>query len=138
MRDINILVVARDQALIEAAKESFAPLGYQVVPAHGISLGLFLAQKNFPALILCQPELQDSDGDTFLAEIKLDAELIPIPFVFVDHKDSQHLDKDKALAAGACSIEKLSADGKLDVSRLIPLIERRLLTKTKRQEHSPE
>ena len=130
--------MAKDQALIEAAKESFAPLGYQVVPAHGMSLGQFLAQKNFPALILCQPELQDGDGDSFLAEIKLDAELIPIPFVFIDHENSVLLDKDKALAAGACSIEKLSADGKLDVTRLLPLIKRRLLTKTTRQEHSPE
>lgn len=137
--DVKILVVAADRAIVDAAKAAFDPMGYQVVPANGISLGLFLAQKNLPDLILCQPRLAEGDGHSFLAEIKLDAELVPIPFVFVDFRNkSSTTDRDAAVTAGACRLTLLNESGSLDASELIPLIERRLLTRTKRQEFSPE
>ena len=89
METANILVVAKDRAIIEKLKNCFSPLGHQVIPAYDVSLGFFLAQKNYPDIILCEPELKEGGAYDLFTEIQSDPELLEIPFVVIDNTEDR-------------------------------------------------
>lgn len=134
---INILVAGTSKANVELAKSAFGDMGYQVIPAPVFSLALFLAQKNFPDLIICGSRFADGDGLAFLSELKHDPELSQIPFVFlVDEEEA--LDEQLAIKSGAVSVfnQPMSADWLKECT--LPIIARRASTKEKRPDRSPE
>lgn len=53
-----------------------------MIKATSIALGLFLAQKNYPCLILSQIQLSDGNGIELFHEVKAEPELKDIPFIF--------------------------------------------------------
>lgn len=134
----NILIVAKTPALIEKIKECFSPQGHQVIPAYDLSLGFFLAQKNFPDLIICEPELNDGSFYDFLVELKIDAELAPIPFVLLDNTEDGSINAEEARSQGTDLIIDFKSENGYLISELLPLINNRIASKKKRQEYSPE
>lgn len=102
-----------------------------------MSLGLFLAQKNFPDLILCESNLLEGDGYALLETLKADEELGAIPVVFVvDNLKDSHSE----LLHGASYLLKLPLEEPAStlISKLEGLIHSRLLDKTERPTYSPE
>ena len=102
-----------------------------------MSLGLFLAQKNFPDLILCEAGLLEGDGYSLLESIKSDEELASIPVVFViaevDKLASEQIQ-------GASFLLKIPFEEATITlrSKLEGLIQSRLLNKKDRPIYSPE
>lgn len=84
----NILIVGTNRQLIEMAREAFAHLGHQVVPASGVALGIYLAHKNFPHLVLCTADTVDADGLDFVRSLKADSQLAHIPVLFFYGQES--------------------------------------------------
>jgi DNA-binding response OmpR family regulator len=79
---IKVLVVDHTQEAQTLAKDALTPLGCQVITATSTALGVFLARKNFPSLVIAG--LGDSDEHTDLAhEIQLDPDLAHIPVIYI-------------------------------------------------------
>lgn len=138
MNTANILVVAKDNQIIEKIKSCFSPLGHQIIPAYDISLGYFLAQKNFPELILCETKLKEGDAYSLLNELQSDQELAPIPFIVVDNTQGDSIDENEIKSYGAEMVLSLEETEGFIISELLPLINEQLSIKRKRQEYSPE
>lgn len=138
MDSANILVAAKDRSIIDKVKQCFDSMGHQIIPAYDVTLGFFLAQKNFPFLILCQPELNEGDAFIFLAELKSDPELSSIPFVLIDHEIAKNPNTANLEEPGiAMVVDASSTEGYL-ISELIPLLNKSISNRKKRQEYSPE
>jgi len=135
---INILVAGESKENVEIAKQAYRGTGYQVIPAPGFSLALFLAQKNYPDLIICGGKLTDGDGITFLNELKSDPELAEIPLVFLVEKGDSSLDENAAITYGAVNVfyHPIEADWLKECT--VPIITQRVNTKEKRPEQTPE
>ncbi len=135
---INILVAGTNKTNVSVAKEAYQGMGYQVIPATGYSLALFLAQKNFPDLIICDSELTDGDGLNFLTELKADPELCEIPVIFLVEKGQSCVDESLAIESGAVSVfyHPIEADWLKECT--VPIITHRANTKEKRPEQTPE
>lgn len=136
MENANILVVAKDRAIIDKLKNCFEDKGHQIIPAYDVSLGFFLAQKNFPHIILCQEELKDGDAFELLGELGADPELADIPFILISA--SARTDNAELSARGiTMAITETVSDGYL-ISELMPLLHEAIAGRKKRQEYSPE
>lgn len=131
-------MVANDRAIIEKIKDCFDSQGHQVIPAYDIPLGFFLAQKNFPDLILSEPVLKDGDAFELLSEIRSEPDLTGIPFVIVDNTDGSAINMEDAEKYGISMTIKLSESTGYIISELLPLINERLSKKPDRKEYSPE
>ena len=134
---IHILVAGSHLEYSDLAREAFEDLDCQIIPATSLTLAVFLAQKNLPDVILCDFEMTDGDGWSFIGEIKADAELQNIPFLFIGPN------QDSAVTARA---SKLGADAvlgyPLEASQLkrevIPYVNIRLAEKGQRLPQTPE
>jgi CheY-like chemotaxis protein len=135
---INILVAGKSQVNVDLAKAAYQGMGYQVIPAPGTSLALFLAQKNFPDLIICDERLTDGDGLSFLSELKSDPELAEIPFVFLVDKEVGAMDENVAITSGAINVFYHPIDAGWLKECTVPIIAQRVQTKEKRPEQTPE
>jgi len=135
---VHVLVAGKSDNNLSLAKEVYDGLGYQVIPAHGLSLSLFLAQKNYPDLIIADSSFRDGDGMEFLAEIKADPELSLIPFVFVVDEHGGDFNTERAITGGASQVLFQPVDPMTLAELTLPLIEKRLLTKEAREETTPE
>jgi|AGTN01.2.fsa_nt_gi Response regulator containing CheY-like receiver, AAA-type ATPase, and DNA-binding domains len=138
MATINVLVAGKSDNNLSLAKEVYDGLGYQVIPAHGLALSLFLAQKNYPDLIIADCSFRDGDGMAFLTEIKADPELAPIPFVFMVDDPDQAFNKERAIKCGALEVLFQPVAPQQLAEITLPLIEQRLQTKEAREETTPE
>ncbi len=129
--------MSKNQENISLVKDLFDPSKSQFIPASSMSLGLFLAQKNFPDLILCEASLLEGDGYALLETIKSDEELASIPVVFVI-ADSDKLASEQI--QGASFLLKLPFEEPITTlrSKLEGLIQSRLLNKKDRPIYSPE
>jgi CheY-like chemotaxis protein len=95
---IKVLVVDRTNLAQELAKDALAPLGCQIITATSTALGVFLARKNFPSLVIAG--IGDTDDHTDLAqEIKDDPDLSHIPIVYIadEGRDTNGLGATKTL-----------------------------------------
>lgn len=135
---VHVLVAGKSDNNLSLAKETYDGLGFQVIPAHGLSLSLFLAQKNFPDLIIADSTFRDGDGMAFLAEVKADPELSPIPFVFVIDDPDNCFNTERAIRCGASQVLFQPVDAEELAEITLPLIEQRLQTKEAREETTPE
>ncbi len=133
---IQILVAGESSTNVALAKRAFARRGYQIIPANEMTLALFLAQKNYPDLIISDSEFRAGDGMTFLKELKLDDELSPIPFVFLI-SENQSFEVDEAIEYGAQVIRHPVEDEVL-VDLADPLITSYRQNKREREEQTPE
>ncbi|MBX9691917.1 MAG: response regulator [Cyanobacteria bacterium] len=101
--EIQILVAGASTENVTLAKSALERLGYQIIPANEMTLALFLAQKNYPDLIISDSTFRLGDGMSFLKELKLDDELSPIPFLFLI-SENQPFDEADAIASGALQV----------------------------------
>ena len=59
---------------------------YQAVPAAGGRIGIELAKKQQPDLILCDVMMPEIDGYGVIAALRADTETVTIPFIFLTAK----------------------------------------------------
>jgi adenylate cyclase len=85
---IRVLVVDAAASVLTLAKETLIPLGCQIISASSTALGLFLARKNLPCLIIEGPAAADDSG--LAQEIAADPEIASIPVVVVLSADERH------------------------------------------------
>jgi len=134
---IHILVAGSHSEYSDLARQAFEDLDCQIIPATSMTLAVFLAQKNLPDVILCDFDMTDGDGWSFIGEIKADAELQNIPFLFIAPGE------DSAVSTRA---SKLGADAVLGYPmepsqlkrEMIPYINIRLAEKEQRLPQTPE
>jgi DNA-binding response OmpR family regulator len=112
---IKVLVVDRTRNADQLAKEALVPLGCQIITATSTALGVFLARKNFPSLVIAG--IGDTDDHTDLArEIKDDPDLAHIPVVYIanEGREVQNL--------GATKYLYRPLDGKHLIAEVLPYL----------------
>lgn len=98
---IKVLVVDPSKKAEQLCKDTLLPLGCQIITASSTALGVFLARKNFPSLII---NGIDAKTDVDLPqEIKSDPDLSHIPVVLVS-VDTAAGEPPKAKLSGAAKI----------------------------------
>jgi CheY-like chemotaxis protein len=98
---VRIFVAGDSPKNVELIKTTFARLGHEIIPVNGVALGLFLAHKSFPHVIICDLKMIDGTGMEFLSQVKLDPDLSGIPFLFLCSSACNGTVKDEATALGA-------------------------------------
>lgn len=61
----------------------------EVVKASSVGLGLFLAQKNFPSLVLCQPMFSEGTALELYSALNEDPDLCRIPFFIMPDEEAK-------------------------------------------------
>jgi two-component system cell cycle response regulator len=97
----TILIVDDKQVNLDLAVSLLRPSGYRVVTARGMQEALALARRAPPELILSDVCMSDGSGYDFIREVKADAKLRSIPFVFVTSTMTAEREREKGLALGA-------------------------------------
>jgi CheY-like chemotaxis protein len=115
-----ILLVNREKKFLNTVCKSLLEAGYPVLTATTMSSALNLLSNNSVALIICDSELEDSNGYEFLEFLKNTPFLKKIPFVFFVPIHDQR-GAGKAFGMGAADFMVYTPDGK-EASRV--LIER--------------
>lgn len=85
---LKILCAFQTEEIFEFIKTALKDYQCEVVKSTSESLALFLAQKNFPCLIISEKELHGGSGINLLREIKAESDLASIPFVFLTPRPS--------------------------------------------------
>lgn len=132
---LRILVAGSAPGNVELVKETFAPLGHEIIPINGVALGLFLARKNFPHLILSELEMIDGSGMEFLAQLKQDPDLASIPFLFLCASECDQTTKKQATALGAQKLLCHPLSQQKLMAELAPYLQER---ETERPSETPE
>jgi len=138
METPKILVAGISPKSVALVRAAIEPLDYQLITAQPMSVALFLAQKNLPEVIISDLKMLDGDGILFLNEVKLDAELTKIPFIFLVDEPTDEATEISAITRGARLICLNSMDKNQLLGVLEPLIHERLSQKVKREEQTPE
>ncbi len=90
---IRILCAGKNDRLVEFVKEAVDGFDCEVVKTTSVGLAIFLAQKNFPCLILCEPELAEGSVQELYTVLKSEPDLTHIPFFVVNDKDQEPIDQ---------------------------------------------
>ena len=80
---VKILCAFKSDEIFEFVKSALQNFHCEIVKSTSESLALFLAQKNFPCLIISEKELHGGSGINLLREVKAEQDLASIPFVFL-------------------------------------------------------
>jgi CheY-like chemotaxis protein len=105
---LHVLVAGRTLDAVEGIRPALAQNNCQVIRATGISLALYLANKNFPDFVLCNAEMPDGSGLDFLKELKSDPQLNKIPVVMLSSTNGGF--EKEAFAAGADEVISVPID----------------------------
>lgn len=109
----KILIIEHDLSLREALAELLSLEGYEVFETENGYLGLQLAKKHLPDLILCSRMFADINCWDVLRALKEDETTKQIPFIFLSSKpigeEHQKMEKNKDVIVliKPFSIEKL-------------------------------
>jgi len=82
----KILIIEDDTALRENTAELLALANYEVITAANGRVGVFLAKKEQPDLIVCDIMMPEVDGYEVLEKLGLDDTTNKIPFIFLSAK----------------------------------------------------
>ncbi len=135
---LKLLLATKNRDKIEQIKRAFDHCECQIILAPAMSLALFLAQKNFPDLILTDMSLMDGDGIKLMQEIKAEPELAAIPFVFyVSETERKGVAEYLLHNSPITFIDDKTADTRL-FDLLMPLVLSRSREKGARPEETPE
>ncbi|MBY0549855.1 MAG: hypothetical protein K2W95_21460 [Candidatus Obscuribacterales bacterium] len=80
---IRILCAGKNDDLAEFVKSAVAEFECEVVKSTSVALAMFLAQKNFPSLILCEQKLVEGTGQELYNAVQEESTLNQIPFFIV-------------------------------------------------------
>jgi two-component system cell cycle response regulator len=97
----TILVIDDKEDNRELASSLLGGSGYKVTTAGAMLQALQLAREAAPDLILCDVCMAGGSGFDFLREIKADARLKSVPFVFLTSTMTSESERRKGLALGA-------------------------------------
>ena len=85
---IRILCAGKGDRLAEFVKSAVTGFDCEVVKSTSVALALFLAQKNFPCLILCERQLVEGTAQELLVAVQAEPDLDHIPFFVVTDQDA--------------------------------------------------
>jgi two-component system cell cycle response regulator len=97
----TILVIDDKQVNLDFAVSLLGPSGYRVITAHGMHEALALARSATPDLIVSDVCMADGSGYDLIKEVKTDARLRSIPFMFVTSTMTTEGERRKGLGLGA-------------------------------------
>ena len=95
-----ILIVEDDMILVELLERKFQGAHYQVFKAYHVDEARKILKENHVDLILLDIVLPDTDGFTYLAELKTDPTLRNIPVVIISNL-GQREEVERGIKAGA-------------------------------------
>lgn len=98
---IRVLFFGNTLKLKDLVKSTLIPLNCDIITATSVALAVYLANKNFPQLVLCEAGLEDESGLNLLKEIRADKALADLPFVFIASKPVDTMHHAEAFALGA-------------------------------------
>jgi DNA-binding response OmpR family regulator len=96
----TILVIEDNRNILENLKEYFEMEGFHVLTAPNGKLGIELAKRNKPHLILCDVLMPEMDGHEVLCHLLRSRETYNIPFIF-STSISEKVERAEALKLGA-------------------------------------
>jgi two-component system, cell cycle response regulator len=96
----RVIVVDDSPTNRELIYQTLTPSGYEVLLADNVRVALQLAQTMLPDLILSDLHMPGEDGFDFVRQIKSDARLAAIPFVFISSSVWGERDRHTALQLG--------------------------------------
>lgn len=131
---VRILVVGSTGDNANLARKTLVPLECEVAPATSISLGLYLAHKTLPDLIVADTAMVDGTGLDLLREVKADKELSEIPFVLMCEAADRQL-KEAVLSLGADQVIDRPQSEEHFLAAVKPYLHER---RHERPEESPE
>lgn len=82
----KILVIEDEESVRENILELLDTEGFEAIAAKNGRIGLFLAQKELPDLILCDVRMPELDGYGVLTGLRSEPTTTGIPFVFLTAK----------------------------------------------------
>lgn len=85
----RVLCAFKTEEIFEFVKSALSRFQCDLVKTTSESLALFLAQKNFPSLIISESELHGGSGVNLLREVKAEQALATIPFVFLSPRPKE-------------------------------------------------
>lgn len=97
---LQILVIDDDLVMRLVLKKTLQEQGYEVIIAKNGKEGIELAQKHYPALVICDWLMPEVDGLDVCAQIKQDPNLSSTFFILLTSRSAVE-DKVKALDSGA-------------------------------------
>jgi two-component system cell cycle response regulator len=100
-RRATILVVDDQQVNLVLKRSILEPFGYQVFTASGMAEALGVIRTVTPDLILSDLGMGDASGFDFIAAVKGDARLKPVPFILITATHRGEATRSKGLALGA-------------------------------------
>lgn len=80
---LKVLCAFKTEEIFDFVKSTLSGFQCELVKTTSESLALFLAQKNFPCLIIAEKELHGGSGLNLLQELKAQEDMAEIPFVFL-------------------------------------------------------
>ncbi len=80
---LKLLLAGKNTGNFQPIKNAFENADTTIITATSMALALYLARKNLPDIVICQQFLTDSDGINLYSELKNEAELEKIPFIFL-------------------------------------------------------
>jgi CheY-like chemotaxis protein len=82
----KILVIEDEESVRENIVELLDTEGFEALAAKNGRIGLFLAQKELPDLILCDVRMPELDGYGVLTGLRSEPTTAAIPFIFLTAK----------------------------------------------------
>lgn len=129
MKRTTILIIEDNEDIRESTAEILELANYEVLQAHNGRIGVELATKHLPDLVLCDIMMPELDGYGVLYLLNKNAATAAIPFIFLTAK-AERLDMRKGMEMGADDYLTKPFD---DVE-LLNAIESRLSKKDKQEQ----
>jgi len=98
---VTILVLDDTASNLQLKRDLLQPLGYRVLTADTAAAALQLARTEGPNLIISDVGMPSGSGFDFIAEVKADAALRDIPFIFLSATHWDESDRARGMALGA-------------------------------------
>lgn len=98
---LTVLVLDDTASNLQLKRDLLQPLGYRVLTADTAAAALQLARTERPNLIISDVGMPTGSGFDFIAEVKADAALSSIPFIFLSATHWDERDRAKGMAMGA-------------------------------------
>lgn len=93
---MKILCAGKSEETFSFVKRVLEPLECEVIKATSLALALFLAQKNFPSLVLCENELTEATGLDLYDALQDEPALKDIPFMLFTSDNGKQLVNDRS------------------------------------------
>jgi response regulator RpfG family c-di-GMP phosphodiesterase len=91
---IRVLCVGKTDALLERTRQALQTIDCEIIKSTSVALALFLAQKNFPCLVLCEPSLVEGTPKELFFALSQEQDLSKIPFFVVVNSTDRESEAD--------------------------------------------